>query len=795
MTTRTGPRASGALNLLPWCLTCSMFTIAGAPAAMAQEARSESSSLVLEEIIVTAQKRAQNLQDVPISVSVINGDKISSQNLLTLEDLSRTQPAVSIAPAGRGMRLSVRGVASGTATSFEQSVVTFVDDIYHGKGRSAGAILLDIDRIEVLKGPQTTFFGNNAIGGAINIQTAKPKKDFGGSVRALYGTDGEYALEGILNLPVNDTLALRGAALANGMDGYLDDRSGGTKVPHERNGAARLSALWQPTDEFQLDVKAEGSDNRAKGGIVLQLDKCPPNPPFTMSVRPGYCAALLSQGADGKLNDVRDHSPGQFLNMKTQDYRAAASYDFGPATLTAVSGYAKYNFTNFADLDQGPQPLAGISAPQNYHQFSQELRIASEETGPVSYLAGVYYQTSKFEDTVDTAFNSFSPTILSSGPPTFGAYTALAPYLPLGQRVSFTFDEKTLSGFGSVTWRVTDPLSLTAALRASKVKKDFSQIIYYGQGSPTSFGTVLPYGPVQADLASRFANSLSLGAAGPAAGTRSDSKVMPAFNIQYKLSSDVNLYGSYTEGFKSGGFNGANNTGDASKYRFEPETVKNYEVGLRSELFGNRLLFNASVFYTDYKNLQVSIVRVINGSASTVITNAAVSVSKGIELESKFAVTEALSVGSAITLLDARYSKFPNATATTTQKLTPGVLFQDLSGRPRSFAPKFSGTFYVNYKQPITTALNIELGADLLYQSYYYTADQDDPNLAQDGYAKLDLRAALSSADSKWELALIAKNVTDETILNSGSDSADPGSFIVTKERPRSFAAQLRYKW
>ena len=214
------------------------------------------------------------------------------------------------------MRISLRGISSGTNTAFDQSVVTFIDDVYHGKVRSSGSLLLDVDRIELLKGPQTTFFGNNAIAGAINVQSARPRKDYGGSVRALYGDHGEYAAEAIVNVPLSSTLAVRAAGLANGMNGYLLDRTAEGKLPHERNYAGRITALWTPSDSFTLFLKAEATDNQNRGAAGLQIVDCPPRPPFTTPGR--FCPQIIAAGGDTLLNYVRDQNKGQAINLSTE---------------------------------------------------------------------------------------------------------------------------------------------------------------------------------------------------------------------------------------------------------------------------------------------------------------------------------------------------------------------------------------------------------------------------------------------------------------------------------------------
>jgi iron complex outermembrane receptor protein len=791
--------ALGAAAAAPaWAADPAAVAQAGAdqPAAAAQPPASASvapapaaaQGVAVQEVIVTAQKRAQNLQDVPISVQVVSGATITQQNFRTLQDLSQDEPGLTITPVGRGVRLALRGVSSGTNTSFNQSVVTFVDDIYHGQSRQSGSALFDIDSVELLKGPQTAFFGNNAIAGAINIQTAKPTHDFEGSLRTLYGSNAEYAEEAVVNVPVTDKLAVRIAGLADGMNGYLDDKTGGGYLPHERNLAIRGSALWQPINAFKLLLKVEATTNRNKGGAGFQIVNCPPKPPFTT---PGlFCPQIIASGSDTQLNNVRDQNAGQAINLSTQDYEATASYNLGPATLTSVTDYNHFDFVNLQDLDGSPLPLFGLRAPQAFGQASQEIRLASNDVNrPLSYIFGGYYQHSDLDDVSELTYSFLTPSISAAAP-----FAPLAGHLPLGQSDDNRQHEDTLSGFASVTWRPIDKLSLTAGVRATRVHRSIDQIVLYGQ-SANEYGNITPYPANLAALAQAFATAGGLGASGQIRLGRADSDVTPTFNAQYAFTRRISAYASYTEGFKAGGFNGSLTTGVPSELPFSPEHVKAYEAGVRTELFDRRLQLNGTVFRSDYNDLQVSIYAVNNGAPVSLVQNAASSVSQGVELESKVAATNWLSFGASTTFLDAHYQNFPGAASTSTQKFLTGALTQNLSGRPLAYAPKFAGDFYAIFRHSLTDRFNLEVEADVLHQSSYFTADQDDPNLAQGAYTKLDMRASLYTANSHWEFSIIGKNLTDATIVTSAIDSAAAGSYFFAKERPINVEGQIRYKW
>src|SRR3569833_3191948 len=200
--------------------------------------------LLMEEIVVTARKRLENLQDVPLSAEVVSGLAIAQRNNNTLTDLAQTTPSIHINSTGAGGQMFIRGIGSGTSLTFDQSVGTFIDDIYHGRTRVADAVYLDLDRGEILKGPQTTFFGNNTVAGALNVVTARPTDTFSGSIRALYGQFGQYTGEGVLNIPLSDALAVRIAAIGAGLRGWQKNPYAGHDQPDENNKAARVTFLY-----------------------------------------------------------------------------------------------------------------------------------------------------------------------------------------------------------------------------------------------------------------------------------------------------------------------------------------------------------------------------------------------------------------------------------------------------------------------------------------------------------------------------------------------------------------------
>ena len=379
----------------------------------------------LGEVVVTAQRRKENIQDVPVSAEVVGGLALQQQNIESLSTLSEITPDVHIEPHPRSGDLYIRGIGSGENHSFDQSVGTFIDDIYHGRARSLIAgTFLDLDRVEVLKGPQSTFFGNNAIAGAISIVTKKPGDTFEGYARALYGEYQQYAAEAAAGGPVNEWLGLRIAATANGFGGWIKNVNTGENEPRQNNAAARITAVARPTKDLDITLKLEGNVDRQMSATYFQLMGCPPAVPFAPA---GFCSVALAEGLPTGLDtDENAKKPGDGTRLSENEYVLTANYHQWGQTFSSVTGYYNYHFQLNIDGDLTPNPLLTAQAPERYDQFSQEFRITSPVNQTIEYLAGAYLQSDSLH--FEQAFSYFflSPAI-SGAPPLAPSRSLSAP--------------------------------------------------------------------------------------------------------------------------------------------------------------------------------------------------------------------------------------------------------------------------------------------------------------------------------------------------------------------------------
>lgn len=739
------------------------------------------------EIVVTAQGRTERLQDVPVSVQVLAGQELSTRNVTSLNSVSQIAPSVHMSVTPRGSNLYIRGTGSGQNQSFDQSVGVFIDGVYFGRSRITSAALLDLERVEILKGPQSTFFGNNAIAGAFNIVSKKPGDVFEGWARALAsptgGTNGgQYALEGAVGAPLSDIVGIRLAATYNGQRGWIKNVNTGQRLPNEENLGGRAILRVTPNDDLEVILKAEGSRTRNEGGMQFFMKDCPPPAPF---VAGGFCASFLAQGLPLGLDDYRNASgPLGSTKFDVYDFAMTVNYQLGDHQLTSVTGYYNYKFNNILDVDQTPSILLAGSAPEKYDQFSQEFRIASPTGQTIEYYAGLYFQDDKLNSQSSQRVDFQNARISSLRP-------ALIPYLPLTTLVDATQEERVYSAFASVTVNATEQLKISGGLRASWVKKTLDWMLQFG--TATDAGGFGP--PIPAALQS-LGNGLGFGTTGAVQGDRKDNALMPSIKVQYQFNPRVMAYASYSRGFKAGGFNLGDTTGDLTNFPYSPEHVDAYEIGLKSELFDRRLLLNMAIFRSDYKDLQVSVnLSSPFGGAVSLVRNAAAQRAQGVEAEGQLQVTDNFKISTAVTYLESKYRSFPDALPTADQTRR-GIISQDLSGHTLAFAPKWAGMVSAAHSLPLGNDHRIESELTGLFRSRYNVNFADDPVHEQSGYLRLDGRLTFAFPGDRWAIDIIGKNLTSRKIaLISFTPPGSLGSSNRQIEQPRNVAFQVRFKW
>ncbi len=749
-----------------------------------------------DEIIVTARGREQRLLDVPVAVSVVSGAELERADLRTLQDVTARLPNERINNGTNTDVLVIRGVGSGANVGFEQAVGTFVDGVYRGRSRATRAALFDLDRVEVLRGPQTTFFGHNAVAGALNIVTRKPGTEFAVNASALYEIEhGEYALEAGVTVPLADSLSVRVAGRLSGMEGYIRNGTLGRDGPRMRDRLGRISLRFEPSDGFRSDLRVDVARLRSRDAFSGEIVGCPP--PANYGGAGLACGQLLGSATPESTLNYRSAGRESYFNYNYTEVAWTNRLEFGGATLTSISSY--FDHDNDAKIQLIPTPNIGFGGSgilptrnlETYEQYSQEIRVQSGSGNTIDWMAGGYYAHGNLEARNRTGFH-FVPFVLIVP----GLTTPLAPNTPIGGRPTLSQRDDVYSAFGSLTWRMTQAFRVNLAARYSKVNKQGNRTMTWGLLNGE-------LGGISGEEFTPFALSdqLLIGANRSVSMTdysitrRSDDGFMPSVGLEYDVAPDMMAYATFSRGFKAGGYDASAQGGI-----YGPETVNAYEAGLKGTILGGRGNFSLAVFRSDYSDLQeTSIVFTGTGnqqSITAVVANAAGARVQGVELSGSLRVADWLRVNADIGYLDAAYTRFPDASCTVLATAGNPRCVQDMSGKRRAYAPEWTGTLGANVTVPLRDDVSLRIDPSLFFSSSYFMSATADPLLKQGAFAKVDLRIGVGPDDRRWEVALVMRNLTNKATSSFTAPlPTSNGSTIVYPDRPRSIAMSAAIKF
>ncbi len=756
----------------------------------------------LEEIVVTAQKRVQNLKDVPISVIVATGEALARQNITTLEDFSTRLANVYVAKGTISDSLTIRGVGSGNNAGFEQSVATFVDGVYHGRARYTRGNFVDLARVEVLRGPQSTYFGNNAIGGAFSVTTRRPGKEWEGDASASYEFVGQELVTDVaVGGPLSDTVGIRLATHYSDLGGWLKNLSSGDRNPGVKDKFGRITLDWQPNEDWTVVLKGEFGKQDAVVPAATQLTNCPPAAPFTPS---GACTYALALGTETVADNRRSGIPGARGSLENREVALTVERHGDGVGLFGQVAYSKYNMYTSGDPSGIPVPFFGYNQDESYDQTSFELRLTSPDDSKLKYIAGVYAIQNHLDTDSSISLEFLTPIIsfLETIPAQFGGLPPgiLSALTPLGLNVGLLQKETAYSAFGAVTWPFTDQLSATVGARWTTSDKSGTS---YGKSNTNHDPFANSYTEITGTAFGGFLDLQSFASAftGMTKHTTSskikDSAFLPSVSVQYKATDDMSLYGSYSKGFKAGGFDSSETTGLVDNMSYDPESVRAFEVGAKSVWLNGRLSVNVAVFDSQYSNLQNAAVQFTDTTTFIKVTNAGALSTRGVELDAAWRLNDVWRLGVNVATLDAKFKNYANAGCTVVQlQATPVGCTQDLSGKSPAFSPKYSGSARLGAVVPVGSTLQFSGDLVLSFSDSYDLLGTNDATSRQVKWQRWDLRLGLGSADGKWEAALVGKNLTDEQTISLANNAvATPGSYAALVDRGRQVAIQARYKW
>lgn len=702
----------------------------------------------LSVIMVSAQRREESLQDAAVAVTALSGAELLNRGITDTADLSKVVPALQVQPTGgAGFSLYLRGVGTLSGNSFAENAVAFnFNDVYIGRPTATSGTFYDLERVEVVKGPQGTLYGRNATGGAVNVIPRRPNfRGAGGEFTLQYGNYDHWLATGAVNVPLGDKVALRAAFQLVDRDGYLSD---GTS--DDEGQAGRLSLLFEPANDLSIVLVGDyyNQGGRGPGSVVVPSstgryvappldDRVGGSDPRAQAVQAAVAAGLSAPpfcgGFGGFVRSGCVLVPRGDASVDGEYWGLSANVeaDLGPVTLTAIPAYrsSKTDFVNYL-------PGFLLDVTDNAEQWSLETRLASNTDGPFEYVVGAFY----FKED-QNAVNFFAQGRLAT--------TLFTPHL----------ETESFAVFGQGSFSVTDALRLVAGARwTTETKKQQTSL---GNGNPF---TPDPFNP---PLQASFANDLKF------------EEITWKAGVEWDAGPASLVYANVATGFKAGGFFVAappDNT-------FEPEKLTAYTLGSKNRFLDNRLQVNVEAFYWDYSDQQITFVgaaRTATGSFASAGTtiNAGQAEMYGVELEALFAITPNDLLSFNGQWLESEYNEFtvplfsstpappPTSCPFVTVRPVPGGTFYDTdcSGRPTLNSPKWS--FNVGYEHTFEFANGMELivGADTKIESSRYLDITFSPEAKQDSYMMSDAFITLEGDNDAWALTAFIKNIEDEEV-------------------------------
>jgi len=785
-----------------YLLAASAMTIALTTSAHAQD-QTAADDEAPAEIVVTAQKREQRLQDVPVAVSVISGDAIAAQGGVNIESAQYLVPALNFRKSGTTLNqfLFLRGIGTANfSIAAEPSVSAVLDGVVLSNAGEAFTDLVDIERIEVLRGPQGTLFGKNASAGVINIVSRRPGDEMGGYLEAgfFFGNGEEYRARAAVDLPLSPTVRSRVSGFYGTYEGNI--RNVAPNVNDRVNGYERagVRAVIEVDASESLQLTLIGDYRRADDDCCAELIGTTPT---------GLSAAALPAA---RGDETRRIAQDLVTATEEESYGASlqADLDVGAAgTLTSITAHRWWDNVEIRDGDFLPAAYAGFNqlhdvGPQSSKTFSQELRLTSPGGQTVEYVIGGFYSRAD-NDRVFTRNDVVCG--LAPGAPTTtlvpcGGTQATASTFPTGT-ATFGSVFKNAALFGQATFNVTDTLRLIGGLRYTHDELDVYHIrrtTLAGPGIGGNFdqGVFDRYGQLLAATPGLNPNTAATQAIAASNGTpwRDSSEkdnLSGRAGVQYDLSPDNMVYATYARGYKGPAFNVFFNMNPLSTNRISAETADSYEVGLKNTLLDGALVLNLAGFYAKYKNFQANNPDVVNGVVTTRLTNAGTVSTKGFEIDFIARPTDAFSVSGGLAYTDAQVDRFRLPVGGNPADLIP-------SGTPLTSAPKWKGSVQGDYRIETGGSFDVNLGGSLSFQSEQIT--QLSPAAAVraattvDAYALADLQAALVDVEDRWKLSFLVRNLFDQSFAAAIQTGGPGGSYRyqIPREADRYYGVTLR---
>lgn len=731
-----------------WFASASVVSlIATANVASAQDAVVQTEATIqpaaaLDSIVVTAQRREEDLQRVPLAITTIDNTLLESRNIVDPGQLNGLVPGVSIQPSFI-LLTYIRGLGNySSQPGVDQSVAYNVDGIYISKPYGMPPMIFDLERVEMLRGPQGTLQGRNAVAGSINFVTAKPVEELAARASVSYGNYNALRVEGMINVPLADGYAFRVAGAMAEHDGYFDNGYGDQNVM-----GVRASFLANPTPELEAVITAEYTKRDELGSTY---SPCPPG-----SLPSQGCAGVAwdawagtpGQGTDAALNQDEEN----LLYTENRAIYANIDYDIGLGTITWVPNYREWKYRNHQSLSSA----FGYAPAVNDRMHSQELRLASNPGSPFDWVFGVYYAKETAEEQ-----NYFTAQTVPSVEINRPGFRPIGNVYFKNDITDFSY--RSQSVFGQVSVPILDPLRITVGLRyTDDVKRQSGNtgiVLLDDNGEP-------------------YVESVDV------AGEFTSKKLNYRVGLEFDVTPEVMIYANTSDGYKAGGVNGVPPNSDFPA-TFGPEEITAYQAGIKSRFFDDRLQINAEGFYYDYSGYQTSGFDVTDDGVLIGGTfNSQTARLYGGEIETAFAASPYDVISVNMTLLSAKYTEFD----------VPAV-GAFLTGFRLQNAPKFTITLDYARTFDLASGAEVVLHGQIQHQSGQWVDYRHTPGSFQPSWERALADVTYRSPDDRWSATAFIDNITNDDALLVANGGLGP-FMLGTPYPPRTYGLKLAFNY
>lgn len=738
---------------------------------------------VLEEIVVTATKRASNLQDVPISVGVLTGEFIDTFDIKDMSDVQNFVPGLQVQQTFGSWAVRIRGLGSGiTNLAFDSSVPIYIDDIYCGRGKCMESAFLDMERLEVARGPQGALFGKSTIAGAINAISARPTDEFEAQIKVGAELEyGGYTSSGYISGALSDAIRARLAVRFDDLDGYTDNIFLGGEDGDKKTKAARLGLEFDAGESTTFYVKLETGKSNADGRN-------------NQLVSPGAMSASTTDpNQEYRSDDRRSVSTGvekeDFYDYEWSSLTLSMDTELGGHSVKGVLGYWEYENEWFLDVDGHPEAILNTFLADEYDQTTAEIRVLSPTNQTIEYIVGAWYQDSEL---TTQQYSPFYPLFWQALLPPF-LHGGINPSAS-GMDRNFSRDSEAYSVYGQLTWNVSDRLRAIVDVRYTDEEQEG-----IGASWPILF-TGSTFNPERVTQSTFGHNTEYL-----FFQDRSDDSVDPSVRVQYDVNEDMMIYLAYAEGSKAGGmkandatlgaqllqrqaadptytqrFLGVSSITDADVaggltfkqgngvFDFEDEEAESWELGMKTSLLDGSATLAVALFSTEFTNLQTS----NYDGTQFIIGNAGSASVDGVEVEFSWQATGNLRLHSSISVIDAEYDDFVGAQCVVNSAgqpanddCDPASGTENQKGEKLERSPDLEFNLSAIWESQLSAAMRLKATASMYYSEDYFVQPTQADFSTQDSFTKWDARVALASIDDRWEVGLTGRNLSDEMTI------------------------------